>query len=288
MCQYELERTIFFFLTSEDSYDSIWPVQRDKSIVLGVHGFLRREMSAEGAMPESYNLQPIEIGLRPCMFYYLIGHAFLYVFFEDIGITIRTTDTSLKKLPLTYKEKAMKLTWPEVTDIKNPIHTNSRYLCLYCTPRASKSLDLWCLLDRLSNFEKRMQLEARSLDVTWQRQLWGKEVKIFRKCSNSFHEHWADIQNLVLCYISPCFANILSFTKNMREGGLSPYTGCARVDPHALARFCHCSSKERQPTFYTGRDLARTYNSRIQFWNGQVPRTSVTKSFSLIGRRSTG
>ena len=48
----------------------------------------------------------------------------------------------------------MKLTWPEVTDIKHPRYTNRRYLCPYCTLRVSKSLDLWCAFDRLSNFEK--------------------------------------------------------------------------------------------------------------------------------------
>ena len=45
-------------------------------------------------------------------------------------------------------------------DLRSPISksrdigTNHWYLCLYCTLRVSKSLDLWCVFDRLSNFEK--------------------------------------------------------------------------------------------------------------------------------------
>ena len=48
----------------------------------------------------------------------------------------------------------MKLTRPEVTDMKNPRYIYRRYLCPYCTLRVSKSLDLWCVFERLSNFEK--------------------------------------------------------------------------------------------------------------------------------------
>ena len=58
----------------------------------------------------------------------------------------------------------MKLTWPEVTDIKNSRYTNRRYLCPYCTLRISMSLDLWCVLDRLSNFEK---CNLRSGHLMW-------------------------------------------------------------------------------------------------------------------------
>ena len=57
-------------------------------------------------------------------------------------------------LPLTYNGEVMKLTWPEVTDIKNPRYTNCIHLCPYCTLRVSKSLDLWCVFDRHSNFEE--------------------------------------------------------------------------------------------------------------------------------------
>ena len=60
----------------------------------------------------------------------------------------------------------MKMTWPEVTDIKkNPSrYTNRRYLCPHCTLRVSKSLDLWCVFDRLSNFEK---CNLRSGHLMW-------------------------------------------------------------------------------------------------------------------------
>ena len=58
----------------------------------------------------------------------------------------------------------MKMTWPEVTDIKNPIYKNRRYLCPYCTLQVSKSLDLWCVFDRLSNFEK---CNLRSGHLMW-------------------------------------------------------------------------------------------------------------------------
>ena len=50
--------------------------------------------------------------------------------------------------------RVMKMTRPEVTDIKNPRYTHRRYLCPYCTLRVSKSWDLWCVFDKLSNFEK--------------------------------------------------------------------------------------------------------------------------------------
>ena len=62
----------------------------------------------------------------------------------------------LQFLPLTHNGRVMKMIWPEVTDIKkkNPRYTNRKYLCPYCTMQISKSLDLWCVFDRLSNFEK--------------------------------------------------------------------------------------------------------------------------------------
>ena len=58
----------------------------------------------------------------------------------------------------------MKMTWTEVTNIQNPRYTNRRYLCPYCTLRVSKSLDLWCVFDRLSNFEK---CNLRSGHLMW-------------------------------------------------------------------------------------------------------------------------
>ena len=63
--------------------------------------------------------------------------------------------------------EVMKLAWPEVTDIKHPRYKNRRYLCPYCTLRVSKSLDLWCAFDRLSNFEeKKQQLEVAATGVS--------------------------------------------------------------------------------------------------------------------------
>ena len=46
--------------------------------------------------------------------------------------------------------EVMKLTWPEVTDIKNPRYINRRYLSPYFTLRVSKSLDLWSVFFSLS------------------------------------------------------------------------------------------------------------------------------------------
>ena len=63
--------------------------------------------------------------------------------------------TYLSFSPLTYNGEVTKLTWPEVTDIKNPRYTNCRYLCPYCTPRVSKSSDQRCVFGTMSNFEKR-------------------------------------------------------------------------------------------------------------------------------------
>ena len=67
-------------------------------------------------------------------------------------------------LPLTYNGKVMKLTRPEVTDAKNPRCTKRRYLCPYCTLRVSKTLDLWCVFDSFSNFEK---FNLRSGHLMW-------------------------------------------------------------------------------------------------------------------------
>ena len=84
-----------------------------------------------------------------------------YGWFEQIWSAL----VGLHFLPLTYNGEAMKLTWPEVTDVKkNPRYTNRRYLCPYCTLRVSKSLDLWCVFDRLSNFEK---CNLRSGHLMW-------------------------------------------------------------------------------------------------------------------------
>ena len=49
---------------------------------------------------------------------------------------------------------------------KNPRYKNCRYLCPYCALRVSKSLDLWCVFDRLSNFKK---WNLRSGHLTWPR-----------------------------------------------------------------------------------------------------------------------
>ena len=80
--------------------------------------------------------------------------------FEQIWCALEV----LHFLPLTYNGEVMKLTWPEVTDMKNTRYTNRRYLCSYCTLRVSKSLDLWCVFDRLSNFEK---CNLRSGHLMW-------------------------------------------------------------------------------------------------------------------------
>ena len=57
--------------------------------------------------------------------------------------------------PLTYNGEVTKLTWPKVTDIKNPKYTNCRHLCPYCTLLVSKSFHHWCAFGTMSNFEKR-------------------------------------------------------------------------------------------------------------------------------------
>ena len=57
-----------------------------------------------------------------------------------------------------------KLTWPKVTDIKNPKDTNCRHLCPYCTLQVSKSSDHWCAFGTMSNFEKR---NLRSGHLMW-------------------------------------------------------------------------------------------------------------------------
>ena len=64
----------------------------------------------------------------------------------------------------TIDGEVMQLTWPDVTAIQNPRYTNRRHLYPYFTLRVSKSLDLWCVLDRLSNFEK---CNLRSGHLMW-------------------------------------------------------------------------------------------------------------------------
>ena len=66
--------------------------------------------------------------------------------------------------PLTYNGEVTKLTWPKVTDIKNPKYTNCRHLCPYCTLRVLKSSDHWCAFGTMSNFEKR---NLRSGHLMW-------------------------------------------------------------------------------------------------------------------------
>ena len=66
--------------------------------------------------------------------------------------------------PLTYNGEVTKLTWPKVTDIKNPKYTNCRHLRPYCTLRVSKRSDHWCAFGTMSNFEKR---NLRSGHLMW-------------------------------------------------------------------------------------------------------------------------
>ena len=66
--------------------------------------------------------------------------------------------------PLTYNGEVTKLTWPKVTDIKNPKYTNCRHPCSYCTLWVSKSSDHWCVFGTMSNFEKR---NLRSGHLLW-------------------------------------------------------------------------------------------------------------------------
>ena len=66
--------------------------------------------------------------------------------------------------PLTYNGEVTKLTWPKVTDIKNPKYTNCRHLRPYRTLRVSKSSDHWCAFGTMSNFEKR---NLRSGHLMW-------------------------------------------------------------------------------------------------------------------------
>ena len=58
----------------------------------------------------------------------------------------------------------MTLTWPKVTDIKNPKYRNCRHLCSHCTLRVSNSSDHWCAFGTMSNFEKR---NLRSGHLMW-------------------------------------------------------------------------------------------------------------------------
>ena len=94
----------------------------------------------------------------------------------------------LNFLPLTYNGEVMKLTWPEVTDMKNPRYTNRRYLPMSVLHTASfKEFEsLMCLWQTLKLWK--MQLEVRSLNVTWRRDLWGHRVIVFWKCAKLLAE----------------------------------------------------------------------------------------------------
>ena len=80
--------------------------------------------------------------------------------FEQIWCILEVLNFS----PLTYNGEVTKLTWPKVTDIKNPKYTNCRHPCSYCTLWVSKSSDHWCVFGTMSNFEKR---NLRSGHLMW-------------------------------------------------------------------------------------------------------------------------
>ena len=135
-------------------------------------------------------------------------------------------------LPLTYNGEVMKMTWPEVTDIKNMRYTNRRYLRPYYTLRALKSLNLRCIFDRLSNFEK-MQLEVRSLNVTWRRDLWGHRVIVFWKCAKLLAEQLWQIWRRY----APPFFRYLRKTWGGGGGGRITAPGRARVKRYRGFKF---------------------------------------------------
>ena len=106
------------------------------------------------------------------------------------------------------------MTWPELTDIKkNPRYTNRRYLCPYYTLRVSKSLDLWGVFGRLSNFEK---CNLRSGPVTWRRDLWYHRVNVFLEMCQIVG--WTAMANLVAL----CAAVFSLSAKNLRADNRPP------------------------------------------------------------------
>ena len=74
----------------------------------------------------------------------------------------------------------MKLTWPEVTDMKiRDIQIVDTYVRIaHCEFQRVWIFDVSFTGSKTL---KKTQLEVRSLNVTWRRDFWG-QVKIFRQC----------------------------------------------------------------------------------------------------------
>ena len=89
--------------------------------------------------------------------------------------------TPLSPTYLIFSWGVTKLTWPKVTDIKNPKYTKCRHLCPYRTLQVSKSSDHWCACGHDVKLRK-TQLEVGSFYVAWRGDLWGHRVIIFWKC----------------------------------------------------------------------------------------------------------
>ena len=84
---------------------------------------------------------------------------------------------------------------------------------LYSVRARVKSSDHWCAFGTMSNFEK-TQLEVRSLNATWSRDLWGHRVIVFLEMCQIVG--WTAMANL-----ASLRAAVFSLsTKNLTGGGL--------------------------------------------------------------------
>ena len=71
-------------------------------------------------------------------------------------------------LPLPYNGNVTKMTWPQVTDMKNPRYTTCRYLCPYQKLYVLSHSVNYCFLGVMAKFEK--------LGLRWGHLMWPESV----------------------------------------------------------------------------------------------------------------
>ena len=123
---------------------------------------------------------------------------------------------------------------------KNPRYTNRRYLCPYCTLRVSKSLDLRCVFDRLSNFEK---CNLRSGHLMWPGGVTFGVIGssfFFWKCTKLLA---AQLWQIWRRYAPPFFR----YSWKTWGGGWYPSPGRARVKTTLMLK---CYWRDPRPSLY--------------------------------------
>ena len=151
--------------------------------------------------------------------------------------------------PLTYNGEVTKLTWPKVTDIKirniQIVDTYMSLLYVHCEfQRVRITGGLWHDVKL-----RKTQLEVRSLNVTWRRDLWGHPVIVFWKCVKLLA--WQQLWQIWRHYAPPFFFffSYLRKTWGWRITATGPFMavrglkkGCHLFDTSRLSRFFYNSN----------------------------------------------